>query len=167
MRAVISILIGFAIAFLIATGAVWLHNFLFPLPSDEAFGGMAAFGDFVLFSGVFCLVSIIPSIALFRLVRGWQSFWPVWTAFALFLAFTGAAAGLMYLAPNLAGENQFPVLYAFAPLRILGCAPLVLVFAISGSLAPVRTNRKILYGCAAAEGTIFIAAVLHVVSSYV
>lgn len=167
MKAATSIALGFVVAFFVAAGVVWLHNLLFPLPPAEASGGMAAFGDLVLFAGVFTLGSFIPTIWLLRILRGVPAFWAVWTIGAVFLVLTGIVSGLMYVVPGLAGAHRFPVIYSLAPLRILGAVPLAIGFALSGNLAPLETNRKILFGCAGAESIIFAAAALKLALSSV
>jgi hypothetical protein len=165
MKAATQIALGFMVAFFVATGIVWLHHLVFPLPPEEASGGMAAFGDLVLFAGVFTLAAIIPTIGLLRLLNGVRAFWSVWTIVAVLLVLTGIVSGFMYVLPSLTGAHHFPVIYSLAPLRILSAAPLAIGFALSGALAPPGTNRKVLLGCAGAEIIVFAAAALKMVLS--
>jgi len=59
---------GYLVAFLMACAAVALHAALTENTSAQASGGMAAFGDLVLFVAVFCAAALVPTgVALFFL----------------------------------------------------------------------------------------------------
>ena len=165
MKAAASVILGYVASIAIATVAVWLRAFLFPLPPAEASGGMAAFGDFLLFVGVFSLSAIVPTALLLRILQGSPAFWIVWSSVAVFLTATGLVAGAAYLAPSLMGSQQFPMIHMLAPLRVLGTVPLVIGFILSALLAPQRGTKKIFLGCIGVEFVTFTAALLKLVLS--
>jgi hypothetical protein len=56
---------GYLLAFLMASAAVTLHAALTGESGAQASGGMAAFGDLVLFIAVFGAVALVPTGAAF------------------------------------------------------------------------------------------------------
>lgn len=167
MKTAASIIFGFVLALVVAAAAVWLHTALSSLPPEEASGGMAAFGDLVLFIGVFCIFAVMPTLRLLKLLQGCRAFWWVWGCVAALVSATGAVAGLVYLAPDLTHAQQFPLIASLAPLRILATLPLVVAFALSGVFAPLGWNRKTLVGCASVEGIVFAAAAVKLLIAIV
>lgn len=165
MKAAASVILGFAASVAVATAAVWLRAFLFPLPTAEASGGMAAFGDFLLFVGVFSLSAIFPTALLLRRLQGSSAFWIVWSSVALVLTVTGLVAGAAYFAPSLMRSRQHPMIHMLAPLRVIGAVPLVIGFMLSALLAPQRGTKKIFLGCAGVEFVTFAMALLKMVIS--
>lgn len=61
---------GFALAVLAGIGAVALHDRLGSRVDGDASGGMAAFGDAVLFLAVAGVVAIIPSVIAVLFLAG-------------------------------------------------------------------------------------------------
>jgi hypothetical protein len=62
------VLAGYVVAFLTALSVVALHGYLFPTPDSS--GGMAAFGDLILFLMVFGFLALAPTgAAIFWIVR--------------------------------------------------------------------------------------------------
>ena len=165
MRHLASIAVGFALAAALGIGAVWLHAALFPLPPAEASGGMAAFGDFILFVGVFTVAAIFPTIRLLKLLHGSPLFWSACSVAAVLVTMTGIVAGATYLLPGLRNQEELAAVLMFAPLRILGAFPLSIASALAGVVAPRKTESKILLGCASLEALIFIAAIFRIVVS--
>lgn len=167
MKTAASIIFGFVLALGVAAAAVWLHTALSSLPPEEASGGMAAFGDLVLFVGVFCIFAVVPSFRLLKLLQGCRAFWWAWGSVAALISVTGVVAGLVYLAPDFTHAQQFPLIASLAPLRILATLPLVVAFALSGLFAPQRWTRKLLVGCASAEAIVFAVAAVKLLVAVV
>jgi len=165
MKAVPSIILGFAASIVVAASVVWLRALVFPLPQVEASGGMAAFGDFLLFGGVFSLFAIIPTIRLLRTLEGCPSFWKTWSSIAMLITATGLIAGIAYLAPSNTHSQQLQMINVLSPLRLLGAVPLAIGFILSALHTPQSTTKKIFLGCAGMEVVTVAAAFLKVLVS--
>lgn len=127
----------------------------------EASSGMAAFGDAVLFLGVFGLASIPATGAALFFLRDAVRFWRIAVAISLAIAATGIAAVVGYLAGRTAEPGSALAAWAMlAPLRILLAPLLAPVFLLSAAFAPARATRGALFGAAAAEAGAFGVAVL-------
>lgn len=165
MKASATVILGLVASVGVAMAAVWLRAYLFPLPPAEASGGMAAFGDFLLFVGVFSLAAIVPTALLFRMLQSSPAFWIVWSSVAALLTATGLVAGVAYVTPSLIRAQQFQMIHTIAPLRVLGAVPLAIGFILSAVLAPQRGTKKIFLGCAGVEFVTTVAALLKLVLS--
>ena len=61
---------GYVAACLIASGAVYVNQLFTPDSASQASAGMSAFGDFILFAGVFVVLALIPTgLAIYFLFR--------------------------------------------------------------------------------------------------
>lgn len=61
---------GYAAACLVASGVVYVYQYFTQDSSAQASAGMAAFGDLILFIGVFGFLALIPTgLAVYFLVR--------------------------------------------------------------------------------------------------
>ena len=61
---------GYVAACLVASGAVYVHQLFTQDAASQASAGMYAFGDFILFAGVFGILALIPTgLALYFLIR--------------------------------------------------------------------------------------------------
>ena len=124
----------------------------------DAQGGMFAFGESLLFLGVFAVAAVPATGAAFFLLRTRPAFWAVFTAAALIVALTSLAATLTYYAPR-AFEGS-PILQAwsmFAPLRILAAPLFAPLFLLAGLIAPTRRVRVYLFAATAMETVAFVA----------
>lgn len=62
---------GYAVAVVVAYAAVYVNSLLTPADPAQASAGMQAFGDFILFVGVFGLLAVIPTgLGLYFLITG-------------------------------------------------------------------------------------------------
>lgn len=60
---------GYVVACLVAVGAVYVNQF-FTQDASQASAGMAAFGDLILFVGLFGFLALFPTgLALYFLIR--------------------------------------------------------------------------------------------------
>lgn len=61
---------GYAFACLAAVGAVYLNQLFTQDSVSQASAGMAAFGDFILFIGIFGILALFPTgLAIYFLVK--------------------------------------------------------------------------------------------------
>ncbi|HET9909792.1 MAG TPA: hypothetical protein VFQ23_24300 [Anaerolineales bacterium] len=61
---------GYCIACLMAGGAVYLNQLFTQGSASQASAGMAAFGDFILFVGIFGILALFPTgLAAYFLLR--------------------------------------------------------------------------------------------------
>jgi hypothetical protein len=64
---------GYAMACLVASGAVYVNQLLTQNTAAQASAGMYAFGDLLLFIGVFGVLALLPTgLALYFLVRAFR-----------------------------------------------------------------------------------------------
>jgi len=146
-----NIVVGYVLAATFAAAAVWLQGALSRLPEEEAAGGMAAFGDLVLFLAVFSVAAIHPTGQILKRLTGARVFWTVWPYTSVVLAITGLLASAEIVLPELVRADDYPSLEMAVPLRVLAAGPLFIGFLLSAFWAPGGRYRAILLGCAAAE----------------
>ena len=61
---------GYIVACVLASGVVYLYQLLTDTPVTQASSGMHAFGDLLLFIGVFGILALFPTgLALYFLIR--------------------------------------------------------------------------------------------------
>ena len=64
------VLVGYIVACLVAYGAVYLNDLFMDPTVLQGSGGMSAFGDLILFVGVFGVCALLPTgVGLFFLLR--------------------------------------------------------------------------------------------------
>jgi len=157
------VLAGYAVALLAAWAAVAIRQAQTSGPDAQAAAGMYAFGDFILFVGVFGAVAIFPTVLALYFLRSCEKFWNGLSIAAMTSAVTGpVAATLTALAPA-PPVRQFgwALAMAFGFLRML-CAPLLAVAGlIAGLLAPTRRSCWLLLGAALIEGMVCAYAIFH------
>lgn len=151
MKIALSIATGYLLAAILATAGVWLYHSLATLDPAEASGGMAAFGDLVLFMALFSLAALLPTAKILRLLRGSQAFWTGWSSLSLLVTATGVFMSALILAPGLVRAGAFPTLDMLAPLRVLIAAPLAMIFALSALVAPGVRAKWVFLICTGIE----------------
>ena len=148
---------GYVGAFLAALAIVALYVAATSGPDRQASGGMYAFGDSLLFLGVFGVAAVPATGAGLFFLRPYAAFWRVLAGVAVAIAVTGLAALGVCVAARAADAG--PALHswsAFAVLRIL-VAPLVaLAFLVSGAFAPRPAARIALGGAMISEAIVFV-----------
>jgi hypothetical protein len=121
-------------------------------------GGMAAFGDGLLFLAVFGLAAVPATGTALFFLRPRPAFWVTLSVASLAVASTSLAAVLMDVAPTVVDSS--PLLHswsAFAVLRILVAPLFAIFFLLSGLFAPSRSARISLIAATVIE----IAAVAY------
>ncbi len=143
------VLVGYACALLI-TWAVFYIYVLMRKDTGAASGGMQAFGDFLLFLGVFCLLALIPTALALYFLRPFEKFWSVFSIASLALAATGPVAAV--LMGRLHQSHSAAVLVGFfGLLKVLGAPLLGLGFVICAVIAPTGRSRWRLVAAAVIE----------------
>jgi hypothetical protein len=149
---------GYVAALLLAASVVGLWVLLSSGPAGQASSGMLAFGDAILFLGVFGIAAIPATGAALYFLRPFPSIFKVASMLALAVTATGPIA----LAEILSGSRG-SVLGAWspaAPLRIVAAPFLASAFGFCGLFAPSRLARLAFFVAAAIEAIVFVAAVL-------
>lgn len=141
---------GYAISAVVASLAVAGHLMAIGGPARQAYSGMNAFGDCLLFLAVFG-VAAVPATGLgLYFLRPYPAFWRLlaWVAFGV--ALTGPAAlGTMVADPlSTAAGVVFP--------RVLVAPGCALLGGLAGLFAPVRSSRIALLAAAAVEVATFV-----------
>lgn len=153
---------GYLGAFLVATAVVAVGIANTDGPEAQASSGMHAFGDAYLFIAVFGLLALVPTGAALVFLRPYRRFWTVLAAAGLGVAFTGAAAAILYaLGRHAVAPSPLAAWAGLAVLRVLLApvlAPAFLVFAV---LSPHRSPRFALLGATVVE--VLVAAYAGVV----
>lgn len=153
---------GYVAAFAIATLVVNLHATIADARGRDPSGGMAAFGDSLLFLAVFVVAAIPPTGVALYLLRSQATFWRVAAAGAIVIAATGVAALPAMLMPLPAGTDGLLAAWlALSPLRVLLAPMLALGFALSAVFAPSRGPRLALLGACAVEVLVFVRIALE------
>jgi len=116
---------------------------------------MFAFGDDLLFLGVFGIAAVVPSGAALFFLRPYRTFWLGLSVAALVVAGTAAAAFVVVLR----GVGAHPVAHtwsALASLRILITPLFALAFFLSAVVAPSRRPRLALLVATTIEALVFM-----------
>jgi hypothetical protein len=113
---------------------------------------MGAFGDSLLFLGVFCLAAIPATCAMLFFLRPYHRFWQVFSAVALIFAVTVFAASVEVI-------DRSP-LSAVVFIRILVAPLFALNFLLCGIFAPNRVSRLALLAAGGLEAAGFAAWVI-------
>src|SRR5262245_36080281 len=86
----------------------------------QAASGMYAFGDTLLFVGVFGVAALLPTGAALYFLRSCRPFWLTLSALGLALAATGGAAAVLYaLGRHAAASSPLAMWASLSVLRIL------------------------------------------------
>jgi hypothetical protein len=149
---------GYLAAFALACVAVWIHVAATTGPAAQASSGMMAFGDSLLFLGVFGLAAIPATGVALYFLRPYRTFWIVLSVLALLVTATGLIS--LIDARSAPGESLLGEWAVLAPLRVLVAPLFALAFLFCGLFAPVRFARFTLLGATAVEGIVFAAAAI-------
>lgn len=159
---VILVVAGYLAALLIAFLVVDLYIAATYGPDRQTYSGMFAFGDSILFLGVFALAAIPASGAALFFLRPYPTFWHVLSVGALAIATTGVAALAAYLiSPNVSRGTGLGAWAGLSPLRFLLAPPLAIAFFLSVLFAPTHASRVALL-CASVIESVVIAWVAFI-----
>jgi hypothetical protein len=132
---------GYAVALLIASAAVAVRLAFTQGPEAQASSGMYAFGDVIVFVGIFGVCALLPTGTALLFLRSCDSFWKVISILGVATASTGIAATLVYAVGRHANSGSWAEWGAFAVLRILAAPLLVLTFTVCAFFSPNRAPR--------------------------
>jgi hypothetical protein len=152
---------GYIAALLAAGGAVAINVAMTSGPDRQGASGMYAFGDSMLYLGVFSIAAIPATAATLYFLRSARRVWRPLAIVGLMIAGTALAAAVLYLVGrgNVPGST-LQVWAGFSVLRIL-IAPLFgLAFFFAGLFAPVRSDRIALLSATLMEAVAFGAVAL-------
>jgi hypothetical protein len=144
---------GYLTALGIAALVVWLYAAATQGRDRQAYGGMFAFGDDLLFLGVAALAAIPATGAALFFLRPYPRFWSLSAVTALALAATGVAALVGVLAAQSLTTSSWAMA---APLRVLLAPVLALAFFLGALFAPSRFARGAFLSAAAIETVVFV-----------
>lgn len=143
---------GYAAAAAVAGAAVALHVATTAGPDRQAAGGMYAFGDALLWLGVFAVAAVPPTAGALFFLRPHGRFWRALSVAAALVAATELPTVVLY---HVARASAGP-----AVLRILVAPPLAALFLLCAVFAPARSPRKVLLACTAVEAVAFASVAL-------
>ena len=145
---------GYVGAFLLASAVVAVRVAATSGPVAQASSGMYAFGDAVVFAGVFGVVALVPTGAGLFFLRSFRQFWTVLATFGLAVACTGLAATIFYAVGRGAAPSLIATLAMVSVLRILIAPLLALMFLVCTVFAPRRTPRFALLAATLIEAAV-------------
>ena len=147
---------GYLLAFGIAFATVHAYSLLTAGPDRQTYAGMFAFGDSLLFLGVFALAAVPATIAGLWFLRPVRAFWLLLSVAGVAIASTALIALLAYFVQRSAAAGGAVHAWAmFAPLRLLVAPACALAFLLAGAVAPDRGPRWALLGAGAVEALAF------------
>ena len=144
--------LGYAAAFGLACMAMAAHQAILDPADPQASGGMQAFGDLLLFVGVFGVASLLPTGLALYWLRQHQGFWQAISSLGLLLALTGVAAALLHaVGRHVAPHSVLGALAAFSVLRLLLSPLCALALGLGSLLTAFTAQRRLLLLATALE----------------
>ena len=137
-----AVLAGYMIAVIAASAAVAVRVANTQGLDAQASAGMYAFGDLILFLGVFGILELFPTGLALYFLRRFERFWTVFSAAALVIA----------IASTQPSRSAWGVLAAIGFWRMLIAPLLALAFVLSTFIASIRCARLTLLGATLIEG---------------
>jgi hypothetical protein len=145
------VLAGYAVALLVTFAICTVLALVRHADSPrDASGGMQAFGDMLLFLGLFGFLALFPTTLALYFLRPFEKFWNVFSAASLALAATGPVAALMMGRAQKSPELGL-LMGLFGLLKVLGAPVLGAGFLICAAFAPIRRPRWVLLAAAGIE----------------
>jgi hypothetical protein len=155
---VAAVVAGYVAAALIASAVVAIHVAATSGPESQASGGMYAFGDAILFLGVFGVCALVPTGAVLFFLRRYRRFWTVLSTLGVAIALTGITAAALYAFGRHAATSPLATLASLSVLRMLISPLLALTFALFALLSPARAPRLAFLAATLMEATASIYA---------
>ena len=143
---------GYAGAVLVTWGLFYVYV-LMRKDAGSGSGGMQAFGDLLLFVGVFCFLALIPTALALYFLRPFKKFWSAFSIASLAVAATGPVFAVLIGRVH-QSHSAAVVIGFFGLLKVLGSPLLSLGFVICAVIAPRGHSRWRLAGAAAIEFTV-------------
>ena len=143
--------LGYISAVVIAVAAVAIRLATTSDPAAQASSGMYAFGDALLFIGVFGLSSLVPTGAMLLFLRPYRRFWIALSAVVLGVAVTAIAATILFAVDRQSAPAPMSGWAILSVLRMLFAPLFALAFFVCAALSPYRAPRFVLLGASALE----------------
>lgn len=150
---------GYATAFLLTCAFFYVRELVMPQDPSQASGGMQAFGDLMLFLGMFGVLSLIPTGLALYFLRSHAGFWTLFSILCLAFACTGPVAAVFV-------QSSCCILELFKIPRILGAPLFCLAFLISAVIAPRRHSPAVAASRSSRPLFLAAAAIEAAVSAY-
>ena len=144
------VLAGYAAAVLVAGAALGIRLLNTQGPDAQASAGMYAFGDVLLFLGVFGFAALFPTGLALYFLRHNERLWTALSLASLTLAVIGPVAAVVLQSHQ--GDWLIAGLLCLG--QCLGAPLLALGFLVGAFLAPARRARWMLFASALIEGLV-------------
>lgn len=148
------VIAGYIFALVGASAALYVRLLFIDKAAAQAASGMYAFGDDMLFLGMFGFLSLIPTLLAFYFLRPLEKLWRWFAAACLVFAVLGILLTLIGMVINATGAYQNPigaVVSFFGLLHIFGVPLFFVGFVVLTVLAPSGRSRRLMLFAAAAE----------------
>ena len=146
---------GYAVAWFVASSAVYVRLLQTQDAQAQASAGMYAFGDLILFVGVFAILALFPTGLALYFLRPFGKFWTVLTTLSLAWAVTGIGAAFMIaFASTQPPQSLWRAAASFGVVRMLLAPPIGTALALATFIAPTQRLRWILLGTTVTEGAV-------------
>src|SRR5829696_4141421 len=145
---------GYVAAWLVASGVVAFRVARLDVSAAQASSGMHAFGDSLLFLGVFGVAALVPSGVALSLLRDPGRVWAVLSTLALAIAVTGMTSAILFAVGSHAPPSTLETLAGFSVLRILVAPVLALTFLVCTLFAPRGGSRSALVAATVMEAVV-------------
>jgi hypothetical protein len=149
------VVLGYLAAVLVASAAVGVRLVTTRGPDAQSSSGMYAFGDALLFVGVFGVVALVPTGAALVFLRPYRHFWTAVSALGVAVALTGLAAAVVFaVGRHAAAPSPLTTWAGLSVPRILVAPILALTFMVFAALSPHRAPRLAFLAAAVAEAAV-------------
>ena len=141
------VLTGYAAALLVSGAGLYAWTLLNPSPGSQ---GMQAFGDAILFAGVFCGLSLVPTGLAFYFLRPFEKLWTAFAIGSLVFAATGPFAAMT----RWLHQSGWAMVQFLGFIRLMAAPLIGLGLLVCAVIAPARRARKVLLAAAGIEITV-------------
>jgi hypothetical protein len=145
------VLAGYVATLFVACGAAYFWTLLNPSPGSQ---GMQAFGDTLLFVGLFCVMSLVPTGLAFYFLRPFEKFWTVFSIASLVFAATGPFAAMT----RWLNQSGWTTVEVLGLPRVMAAPLFGLGFLTCAVIAPTRRSRWVLLAAAGIEFAVSVYA---------
>lgn len=142
---------GYIVSLLVAFAAVTLSVAVTSGSARQRAGGMYAFGDTLLFLGVFGVFALVPTAAMLFFLRPYRTFWNLLSTLGLAIAVAGVAAAILFAVSRNESTSRLATLAGYSMLGILISPALALGFLVCAAFSPHRFPRLAFFTAALME----------------